>query len=81
MIAVAAPGLPTMAKNKKSDSPDPRLANLRLDASGNTRIELIADPQVVLRIDDHADALGLSRSAWIRMACLKQMEREDRGAD
>jgi hypothetical protein len=77
MIAVKTKEALPVAKEKPL-SKDDRIAKLRLDASGNARIELVADPEWVLRLDDHAAALGLSRSAYVRMAVTKIMDREDR---
>jgi hypothetical protein len=48
------------------------------------RIELQAPPDWVKRLDRAAAALGMSRSAYIRMACNRQMSadaRADAGRD
>ncbi len=42
------------------------------------RIELQADPQWVAELDRAARSLGISRSAYIRMACNRQMAADRR---
>ncbi len=46
------------------------------------RIELQAQPAWIKKLDKAADALGMSRSAYIRMACNRQMaaDRKDDAA-
>jgi hypothetical protein len=42
------------------------------------RVELQVDPAWLAELDACADALGLSRSAYIRMACNRQMTADRR---
>ena len=40
------------------------------------RIELQASPEWIEQLDAAADAVGLSRSAYIRQACIERMARD-----
>lgn len=42
------------------------------------RIELVAEPAWIEQLDAAAKALGVSRSAYIRMACNRQMSSDRR---
>lgn len=65
-----------MARKKKaSGGTEPAYT---LDASGNARVEFVAPPEWLARLDAAAAALGLGRSAYIRMACSRQMGADDR---
>lgn len=77
-VAATYPG-PDVGKRKK-DRPAAQPADTG-PASG--RIELLADPEWIAELDRAAEELGLSRSAYIRMACNRQMaaDRKARGDD
>jgi hypothetical protein len=67
-----------VAKRKKPRGPgDPPPS---LDAYGNARVEFVAPPEWLAELDAAARQLGMRRSAYIRMACTRQMaaDRKDR---
>ncbi len=68
MPPVDACGL--MAKRKKPDQP--------ISQPAFERVEFQAPPDWLPQLDAAAQQLGLSRSAYIRMACNRQMEADRR---
>ncbi len=70
MSNTALTELPRVAKPrpKPDQEPEPPIG----------RIELQADPKWIAKLDKAAAALGLSRSAYIRLACNRLMASDAR---
>jgi len=69
--------LPESAVAKKAQKPPVQATeNEEMD-----RVEFQAPKSWVEKLDDAANALGMSRSAYIRMACNRQMQRDEAGRD
>lgn len=66
-----APPVITMAKRKKPEG----VTNAQESLTGD-RVEFQAPSEWVSRLDDAAASAGMSRSAYIRFACNKQMQRD-----
>lgn len=58
-----------MAKTKPKSRPEPE------EPHGN-RVEFVAPPEWIQELDRCAEELGMSRSAYIRMSCNRQMARD-----
>ncbi|MDB5310666.1 MAG: hypothetical protein JWO38_4868 [Gemmataceae bacterium] len=44
------------------------------------RVDLKADPAWIEKVGEHADRIGLSLSAYIRLATSERMDRDDKAA-
>lgn len=66
MSAVATPGSRVGKKKTPDPTPDPAFG----------RIELQAPPDWIAELDALARRVGLSRSAYIRLACNNQMDKD-----
>ena len=69
-----------VAKRKKSDKPKEQLSESTPEALTGGRIELQAPPEWIAKLDAAAARLGMSRSAYIRMACNRQMAADEKNA-
>jgi hypothetical protein len=74
MSAVLVPGVRGMAKRKKQDEGSEK--GYSLDASGNARVEFVAAPEWLAEVDEFARALGMGRSAYIRMAVNERLDTD-----
>lgn len=71
MVAGVRPGV--VVAKRKSDKPTTPASQPAFE-----RVEFQAPPNWLPLLDAAAAALGLSRSAYIRMACNRQMEADRR---
>lgn len=62
-----------MAKKRK-----PPQQTYSLNASGEARVEFVAPVDWLKKLDALAKSLGLNRSAYIRLACNRQMASDER---
>lgn len=65
-----------MSTTLASPSPMPRKKPQPKDATRG-RIDLRADPEFVARVQSQADRLGMSLSAYLRMAVTERLERDE----
>ena len=65
-----------MAKQRKND--DKKKVAQGGESLTGGRIEFQAPEEWIARLDAAAAALGMSRSAYIRMACNRQMNADER---
>jgi hypothetical protein len=53
------------------------VANRITEDEGNGRIDLRADPKWIARVDEQSTRLGISRTAYIKMAVSERLERDE----